>query len=172
MAGKEKYELKKLSTEAIPAAMEKLKRYRLLNEPDDAESICRDILQVDPDHHDARVGLLLSLTDQFDLGLAGRMAEATEIAESLPDPYEQHYYKGIICERRAKAHFKQLSPQRGCLTHAWLKKAMNWFEQAGEHHPTGDDASVLRWNTCARMIMSHDEIRPAAEEGPEPLGMI
>lgn len=50
---------------------------------------------------------------------------------------------------------------------------MDWFEQAAECHPPGDDASVLRWNTCARMIMSHDEIRPAPEDGPpEPLGML
>jgi len=170
---KDKFELRPLSADAIEAAMEKMKRYRLLNEPDDAESICRDILGLDPDHRDARVSLLLCLTDQFEIGLAGRMTEAIEIAESLADPYDQLYYKGIICERRAKAHYKQHSPQRGCLTYTWLKKAMGWFEQAAECHPRGDDASVLRWNTCARMIMSHNEIRPTAEEGPpEPLGML
>lgn len=171
MTGSAKFELKKLSADAIDAAMEKMKRYRLLNEPEDAESICRDILHIQPEHRDARIGLLLSLTDQFDAGLAGRMSEAIEIADSLPDSYDQAYYKGIICERRAKAHFKQHSPQRGCLTHTWLEKAMDWFEKAAEHHPAGDDASLLRWNTCARMIANHVEIRPAAEDGPAPLGM-
>jgi len=171
--GKEHYELKGLSADAIDAAMAKMKRYRLLNEPDDAESICRDILHIRPEHREARVGLLLCLTDQFELGLAGRMAEAAEIAEGLPDAYDQLYYKGIICERRAKAHFKQHSPQRGCLTHAWLKKAMHCFEKAAECRPDDNAACILRWNTCARMIMSHDEIRPAPEEGPtEPLGML
>lgn len=172
-ADHEQFELKRLSADAIGEAMEKMKRYRLLNEPDDAESICRDILRVDPDHKDARVGLLLCLTDQFDQGLAGRMTEAIGIAESLPDPYDRLYYQGIVCERRAKTHFKQHSPQRGCLTHTWLKKAMDWFEQAAACRPASDDAALLRWNTCARMIMGHDEIRAAAEEGPaEPLGML
>lgn len=168
----EKFELKPLSADAIDAAMEKMKRYRLLGEPDDAESICRDILRVDPDYRDARVGLLLCLTDQFGLGLTGRMTEATEIANALASPYDQLYYKGIICEHRAKVHYNQDSPQRGCLTHTWLGKAMDWFEQAAKCRPAGNDASLLRWNTCARMIMNHDDIRPTVEEPPEQPDML
>jgi len=43
----------------------KAERYRLLNEPEEAESICRDILDVDPTHEAALVNFLLALTDQF-----------------------------------------------------------------------------------------------------------
>jgi hypothetical protein len=49
------YELKPLSREAIPAALEKAYRYRLLNEPLEAESICRDILEADPENQEATV---------------------------------------------------------------------------------------------------------------------
>ena len=73
------FELKKLSREGIPAAMEKMKRYRLLNEPENAESICRDILAVEPGHRDAKIGLLLCITDQFGHDLQRRWAQASEI---------------------------------------------------------------------------------------------
>src|SRR5947209_11108824 len=54
-----------LSTDSIPDALKKAERYRLLGEPDEAESVCLDILQVDPDNHDARVDLILAISDQF-----------------------------------------------------------------------------------------------------------
>ena len=47
------FELKLLSTGAIPAALAQAERYRLLNEPGEAESICLDVLRVDPEHQDA-----------------------------------------------------------------------------------------------------------------------
>jgi hypothetical protein len=57
------FELKRLSDEAIPAALEKALRYRLLNEPAEAESICHDVLRIDPENQQALVVLLLALTD-------------------------------------------------------------------------------------------------------------
>ena len=36
------------SKDAVPAALAKAERYRLLNEPGEAESICLDVLQIDP----------------------------------------------------------------------------------------------------------------------------
>ena len=41
-------ELKRISQAALPAALAKAERYRLLNEPEQAESICRDVLAVEP----------------------------------------------------------------------------------------------------------------------------
>jgi hypothetical protein len=64
------FKLKPLSKEAIPAAHEKANCYRFLNEPVEAESICLDILEVEPDNQQAIITLLLSLTDQFGLILA------------------------------------------------------------------------------------------------------
>jgi len=59
------FELKRLSPDAIPAALERVERYRLLNESRCAESIRRDVLAVDPGNTQAGIGLILSLTDQF-----------------------------------------------------------------------------------------------------------
>jgi len=58
-------ELKSLSVEGIPAALERAQRYRLLNEPSQAESICLDILATEPENQPAITLLLLSLSDQF-----------------------------------------------------------------------------------------------------------
>jgi len=59
-------ELKPLSREGVPHALEKAVRYRLLNEPADAESICHDVLAVDPENQEALTTLLLALTDQIE----------------------------------------------------------------------------------------------------------
>ena len=44
------FELKPLNKDAIPAALDKAMRYRLLNEPGAAESICLDVLRIDPEN--------------------------------------------------------------------------------------------------------------------------
>ena len=56
------FELKPIHQDAIPQALEKAHFYRLLNEPGAAESICLDILEIDPDNQQALVTLLVALT--------------------------------------------------------------------------------------------------------------
>src|SRR5262245_49563391 len=104
------FELKPLHKVAIPAALEKAMRYRLLNEPGEAESICLDVLRLEPEHQQTLVVLLLALTDRFSKGYAVGFTKAQEILPRLHDPYERAYYAGIICERRAKAYLGQASP--------------------------------------------------------------
>ena len=58
-------QLKNLRSSMVPAALERAKHYRLLNEPELAESICRDVVAVEPENRDAQINLLLSITDQF-----------------------------------------------------------------------------------------------------------
>src|SRR5512144_1485624 len=96
-------ELKTLSKEAIPAALEKAMRYRLLNEPGEAESICLDILAADPDNQEALVMLLLAITDRYGRGYGVGSMQAQDVLARLRNPYEKAYYAGIIHERRAKA---------------------------------------------------------------------
>src|ERR1700752_327660 len=104
------FELKRLSEEAVPAALEKALRYRLLNEPAEAESICHDVLSIDPDNQQALVMLLLALTDRFSEGYAVGVTQAREVLSRLRDPYERAYYAGIICERQAKGRLNQGHP--------------------------------------------------------------
>ena len=96
------FELKPLSRQAIPGALEKAHRYRLLNEPAEAESICRDVLEIDPGNQQALIALVLALSDQLD-HRPGAALEARECLEQVQDEYARLYYGGILIERRAKA---------------------------------------------------------------------
>jgi hypothetical protein len=159
-------ELKRLSAEAIPAALEKALRYRLLNEPAEAESICHDVLHIDPEKQQALVLLLLALTDRFDKGYAVGILQAEQVLSRLSDAYERAYYAGIICERRAKARLHQGHPGSGHDAHESLREAMSWYEQAATLRPSENGDALLRWNTCARLIMAN-QLMPRSEEKVE-----
>jgi tetratricopeptide (TPR) repeat protein len=153
------FDLKSLSELSIEAALEKAVRYRLLNESEDAESICRDVLEIDPDNQSALVTLLLALTDQFDDYVAGKCPAAREIAARLQSEYEREYYAGIINERRAKAIRHRSTPGWGCVAFEWLSRAMECYERAEELRPKDNDEAILRWNSCARFIMADSTIK-------------
>jgi hypothetical protein len=161
------YELKRLSREAVPAALEKAQRYRLLNEPAEAESICLDVLDVEPDNQRALTTLLLALTDQFERGLGESVARAREVLARLRDPYSRAYYAGIIAERRAKVQLRRGGPGAKHAVYEGLRQAMAHFEEAAAVRPPGDDEALLRWNTCARLLMSHRELTPAPPDAGE-----
>ena len=103
-------ELKHLSKDAIPAALEKAERYRLLNEPGEAESICLDILETDPENQPALITLLLALTDRFSKGYGVSDTPANQLLARIKGEYERAYYTGILAERRAKAKLAQGHP--------------------------------------------------------------
>ncbi|MFQ5627208.1 MAG: hypothetical protein ACE5I1_00490 [bacterium] len=161
------FELKPLSKEGIPAALEKAERYRLLNQPRLSESICLDILDADPDNQDTIVLLILSITDQFRRGMYRKAKQARELIPRLNGEYEKLYYSGIICERQAKAIFNQGQPGSKYDAYEWFCEAMGYYEKAEKMHPTGNDDAILRWNTCVRIIMDQNlEERPADEFHP------
>jgi hypothetical protein len=161
--------LKPLSKEAVPKALEKAERYRLLNEPGEAESICQDILRIDPENQQALITLLLARTDEFDHGVADAVARAREALSRLRGDYERAYYAGIICERRAKAQVRQGGPGSGYAAYHTLREAMEWYEKAEGLRPPGNDDARLRWNTCVRILERHPELRPAPDEREQPL---
>jgi hypothetical protein len=144
--------LKTISPAGIPQAISKVERYRFLNEPGEAESICRDILTVEPDHQMALRLLGLAITDQFAGGPADRHAEAESLFQGLRDAYERLYYTGIVHERRAKALLRA-----GARPHTIIvlfEEAMNCFEHAEKIRPAGNDDAILRWNRCVRLLQS------------------
>jgi hypothetical protein len=161
------YELKPLSVEAIPKALEKADRYRLLNEPAEAESICLDILSADGENQRALVMLILALTDQFerrDFAVGEQRCE--DLLPRLRDDYERAYYTGVVCERRAKASL--IRRMTASVAYEWFREAMVWYEKAEAVRPTGNDDAVLRWNTCARIFLHNPQLHPAQEEAVEP----
>lgn len=159
---------KLISRASVPAALEKAQRYRLLQEPEAAESICLDVLAVDADNQAARILLLLAVTDQFGEELSSGMRRARELLSGIDDEYRRHYYAGIICERYAMAKLRQGAPHAEETAYEWLRKAMDSFEQAEAMRPEGNDEAVLRWNTCARVLARSRAMAPAAPEVYEP----
>jgi hypothetical protein len=163
------FELKPLSKDAVPAALARAERYRLLNEPGEAESICLDVLQVDPGNPNASVTLLLALTDQFvHDSSSGLVARAGELVAGLPDEYERAYYSGIIRERVGKAILVRDQYGAAATAAEWLREAMTFFERAEAQRPAQNDESLLRWNACARLLMQLPLPAPDVHE-PEPL---
>jgi tetratricopeptide (TPR) repeat protein len=158
-------ELKHLTAEAVPAALERGRRYRLLNEPGEAESICHDVLAVDPDNRDALTTLLLALTDQFARRPGAAFRAAQEALEKLTGDYDRAYYGGILLERRAKAALARGGPAAPHNAYRGLVQAMERFERAIELREPGNDEAVLRWNACARLLNGNPLLRdePAAQ---------
>ena len=163
------FELKQLSQPAIPGAIEKAMRYRLLSEPPEAESICLDVLRTDPHHQQALVILLLALTDRFGKGYAASDTQVHEVLARLQNDYERAYYAGIILERKAKARLNQGGPGAGFTAHDFLREAMSWYEKAEALRPAGNDDALLRWNACARIIMGNQLVARTEERVELPL---
>lgn len=144
--------LKSISKAGIPEAISKAELYRFLNEPGEAESICRDILAVEPDNPRAQRLLGLSITDQFTGDARDRHAEAESVFQGLKDGYERLYYTGLVHERRAKALLR--SGARPHTVVVLFEEAMTCFEHAEKMRPEGNDDAILRWNRCVRLLQS------------------
>jgi len=152
-------ELKSLHKDAIRAALEKAERYRLLNEPGEAESICLDILHVDSENQQAIITLLLALTDRFEKGYGVSDTQTKELLARMKSEYDRAYYSGIV----AKMKLRQNTPDCRFQAYDLLREAMSWFEKAEPSRPPGHDDAILRWNTCARII-TRNNLVPRAEE--------
>lgn len=165
------YDLKRISNAGIPEAIAKAQLYRSLNEPEEAESICRDILTIEP-HHQLALRLLgLALTDQFTSISSEHDREAERSFQQLNDPYERLYYTGIAYERRAKAQLRAGQPPYTVLP--LFEQAMRAFGEAEKIRPTGNDDAILRWNRCVRLLQTtsyvwEQEIAPFEKQDTPP----
>ena len=163
------YQPKPITASGIAGALEKAERYRLLNEPDAAESICLDVLEVDPANQQALVMLLLARTDQFAGAHGASETAAKEVLPRLTSQYERAYYSGLIAERRGKALLAANWP--GSQPMAWqcFRDAMEWYEKATALRSAGNDEALLRWNTCARALNSHAHLAERGEAEYQPV---
>jgi len=142
------FNLKPLSKEAIPAALEKARHYRLLNEPAAAESICLDVLAIDPENQEALIDIVLAMADRFGKDYAVGDNHVNEFLPRIKDEYAREYYTGIVYERRAKA----VLAKDGVNAYEMFQHAMECFQKAEAIRPHGNDDAILRWNGCARII--------------------
>jgi hypothetical protein len=157
------FQPKAITQDAIPAALQKAERYRIINDPTSAESICLDVLAVSPDNQQALVTLLLAITDQFGDTPTEGVRRAQVVLPRLHDEYKRAYYAGIICERCAKAQLRSGKPKSGEMAYYWFREAMSWYENAESQRPAGNDEAILRWNTCGRLLAGNPHLRPGTE---------
>ena len=162
--------LKTISKSGIPEAIAKAELYRYLNEPEEAESICRDVLAAEPKHMLGLRTLGLAITDQFTGETSDRYSEVEAIFQRLAEPYERVYYLGLLCERRVKAQLRAGRAPHTLLP--LLEKALQYFGEAEKVHPPGNDDAILRWNRCVRLLQSQPDFEAEeivsleAQDGP------
>lgn len=148
--------LKPITPAGIPTALKKVERYRLLNDAVAAESICLDVLEIDPGNQEALMSLVLAISDQLDTELTEGVARARKLLPRITDDYERAYLAGIICERRGKAQVHRGTLGSGEVAADWFREAMTWYAKAEAMRPSGNDESILRWNTCVRLLGRHE----------------
>jgi hypothetical protein len=159
------FTLKLISKAAIPTALAKAEKYRLLNEPEEAESICRDVLAIDPSDQRALVMLLLALTDQFRPESVVGVRHAEEALVGLRGGFERAYYQGIIRERWGRALLTIRDPAQQA--YVWLRDAMRCYEEAESLSAHDNNDSILRWNACARLIVRQELYERPEQMGPD-----
>jgi len=163
------FELKPISREAIPRAIQKAERYRLLNQSWAAESICLDILEIDPDNQQVLVMLVLALTDLHSGVAASGVLRAKEYLARIRDDYQRMYYSGVVAERRGQALLANGGMGSGAMAYESLREAMEWYAKGEAIRPPGNDDTILRWNTCVRVLSGNSHLAPAADTGYEPV---
>ena len=161
------FPLKPLTLSAVPAALAKAERYRLLNEPEQCQSICEDVLRADPANHAATVMLILAITDCFPHNTHAA-PQAMELAMALDAEYERHYYSGLVAERRARALLSHGGMGRRGAT-PWLHQAMVEYDRADALRPPDNDDARLRWNACARVFNEHPDLLAEDDQPNAPL---
>jgi hypothetical protein len=159
---------KPISKDAIPAALDKAERYRLLNEPVQAESICLDVLAVDPENQRAVVTQILAITDHLQTQLSEGAQRARSLVPRLTDEYRRVYYSGIVAERHGLAVLAKGAPRAGERAYELIREAMELYEMAESLRPPGEDEAILRWNTCARLLARIPHLTPPPKEEYEP----
>jgi hypothetical protein len=161
-------ELKAITREGVAAALQKAHRYRVLNDSGAAESICLDVLAVEPTNVEAIVMHVLAITDQFDTGHVEDLRRAEDAVARLSDPYKNAYYHGIICERWAKSIIRRSVPRGDEMAWDWIEKAFGWYAKAEGMRGAGNDEAILRWNACVRLLQAHPAVRAREAEAWEP----
>ncbi|MEO5568675.1 MAG: hypothetical protein ABIR92_09290 [Gemmatimonadaceae bacterium] len=149
-------QLKPITPAGIPSALKKVERYRLLNDAVAAESICLDVLEVDAGNQEALHSLILAITDQLETEGTEGVARARKLLPRIENEYVRHYLAGIICERRGKAQVHRGALGSGEVAADWFREAMTWYARAEAMRPANNDESILRWNSCVRMLGKHE----------------
>lgn len=153
--------LQDIHADSIDLALERARQYRSLLEPEIAESICLDILNIDPGNQAALVVYILALSDQISTsGSQSPFQQIDNAIEQLSSDYKKMYYTGIVHERRAR--FLLTQPMSRAFAYDYFVKALDCFQHAENMRPDHNDEAILRWNSCVRIIQ-REKLQPLSE---------
>ena len=146
-------------------ATQKAERYRLLNQSSAAESICLDVLEVDPANQQALVTLLLAITDQF-VERAGRAARGARgrCCRGSPTSTSARTTRASSPSAARTRSSRSGAMHAEAMAATTLRAAMEWFEKAERLRPPGNDDAILRWNTCQRTLARMRRLEMAEEQ--------
>jgi tetratricopeptide (TPR) repeat protein len=159
------WELKRLGARNLQSAVNLAKHYRDLNQPEEAESICRDVLDVAPENEEALRTLGLALTDRFPTAWMSLFDEACATFAKLPRAYERMYFTAIAWERYAMA---QLAAGRAHNALHAFEEALKGFEKADSLGSPDDPAAILHYNRCVRVLTTNRDVVSASLVPHEP----
>ncbi len=161
-------DLRPLERGLIPAALERAREYRGQAEPLQAESVCLDVLEVDPDNQEALTLLVLALADQFTHGSPPDLGRVRSLIPKIEGEYHRLFFSGLVAERRATALVTHPRIHgSGFLAFDLLRSAMEFYEQAREVAEDGNPEATLRWNACVRILERNPRIQPDPNEHAE-----
>jgi tetratricopeptide (TPR) repeat protein len=158
-----------IHSDSIELALDKARQYRSLLEPEIAESICLDVLHIDPENQQALVVYILALSDQ--LHHAGKKTQVQSIEEAiqkLQSRYQQHYYTGLLNERRAR--FMLTQSMARVFAYDYFIEALQAYQKAEKIRPEHNDEAILRWNSCIRTI-EKENLKPRPDQKDARLDM-
>ncbi|HEC58032.1 hypothetical protein LCGC14_0627240 [marine sediment metagenome] len=147
---------------SIDLALDRARQYRSLLEPEMAESICLDILNIDQDNQQALVLYILSLSDQ--LHHPDKQAQSKVIQqaiEKLDSEYRRYYYAGLLSERQARFLLSQ--PMSRSFAYDYFIEALQNYQLAEQMRPENNDEAILRWNSCIRTIQK-EKLEPRRDQ--------
>ena len=157
------FELKKISPQYISNALMKAEKYRYMNHPKTSESICRDVLEIKPEHQEAIILLIISISEQFAdrKKYSASLRNAQEWLPLIEDEYKKIYLSGLILERWAKANIHILA---GADLYEFFQEAMDFYAKAEKIRPVEDESCILHWNLCIRLMELNPHIKPRQDE--------
>jgi len=160
------FELKAIAEGDASQALALAEASRAAGDADVSESICLDLLELEPDNQEALVLLLLARTDQFKRGLPRSVERAREVLPRLSGEYERAYYGGMICERQARYVLGQRGKRSGFVAYDWFRYAMELYEESARLAPEKLE-STFRYNSCVRTIERNRHCQPDDDDAME-----
>lgn len=143
---------------AVAEALQKAQQYRSLLEPEIAESICLDALNIDPDNQAVLVVYILALLDQISRSENQSQIKTIErTIEQLTSQYQRYYYTGLLNERRARHLLTQAMSHS--FAYDYFIEALRFYQHAIDRCPEKNDEAILRWNSCIRTI-EKEKLKP------------